>query len=88
MLWTLAMGTRVEDAEWRGVPPARLHTSPPPPAAPLPRTVSVFRRGLSWLGRQVARGRLWQRLWLTPEPWPATPPGLVLTVGPPAAQPP
>ncbi len=74
----LAYGTRVEDAAARGVPPARLHT---PPAVPSPRRrlVSVFRQGLGWLLRHLARGYLWRRLWLVPEPWPGLPPGVVLT---------
>jgi len=68
-LWTLAYGTRAEDADWRGVPPARLRTAPPPHGGK-PRQVSVFRHGLYWLRRQLLRGQLWRRLWLVPEPWP------------------
>ena len=79
-LWTVAVGTRVEDADVRGLPPAQLHTPPPPPPAPRRRRVSVFLTGWNWLLRQVLQGRVWQRLWLAPEPWPAPPPGLTLTL--------
>jgi hypothetical protein len=75
-LWTVAVGTRVEDADACGVPPARLHTAPPP--APRRRAASVFLTGWGWLARQFQRGRLWGRLWLAPEPWPAPPPRLAL----------
>lgn len=75
-LWTVAVGTRVEDADALGVPPARLHVAPAP--APRPRAASVFLTGWSWLARQLQRGRLWGRLWLAPEPWPGTPPHLAL----------
>ena len=80
-LWTVAVGTRVEDAEAQGVPPARLHT--PPPRAARPRLVSVFLRGWTWLLRQVLCGRVWRRLWLAPEPWPTPAPLLRLTIGAP-----
>ena len=74
-LWVLAYGTRVEDAAAQGLPPARLRT---PPQRPIygRRKVSVFQQGLSWLRQQLCRGRLWRRLWLAPEPWPAAPPQL------------
>lgn len=76
-MWVVACGTRVEEAQAEGVPPARLR-SPRPPAPARARKVSLFRLGLTWLRRQVARGRLWQRLWLTPEPWPDPPSGLAI----------
>ncbi len=76
-LWVVACGTRVEEAQAVGVPPARLRTPPPQPTARV-RKVSLFRLGLAWLRGQVARGRLWQRLWLTPEPWPEPPTALVI----------
>jgi hypothetical protein len=77
-LWTVAVGTRVEDAWQRGVPPATLRH--PPGAGPPPRRVlSVFRRGLAAVRQQVARDRLWRRLWLTPHPWPEPPPALRIT---------
>jgi hypothetical protein len=71
-LYALAYGTRAEDAAWVGVPPARVRTAPPP-RPPRPRVVSVFHQGLSWLGHQFGRGRLWRCLWLAPEPWPTPP---------------
>ena len=83
-LWTVAVGTRVEDAEAHGIPPAQLRTPPPAPAAPRRRTASLFLRGWSFLVGQVQRGRLWRCLWLAPEPWPTTLPRLTLTI----AQPP
>ncbi len=78
MLWVLAYGTRAEDAEGQGLPPAKLHH---PPKAPVRgrRTVSVFQRGLTWLGNQLGKARLWRRLWLSPEPWPESPIPLQLT---------
>lgn len=71
-LWVSAYGTRAEDAEAQGLPPGRLHT---PPHQPLyrRRKLSILRRGTRWLSHQLSRQRLWQRLWLTPEPWPTTP---------------
>jgi hypothetical protein len=77
-LWTVAVGTRVEDADARGVAPARLHTAPPPAPRPRPRAASVFLTGWNWLARQLQRGHLWTRLWLVPEPWPTAPPHLAL----------
>jgi Transposase DDE domain len=79
MLWSLAYGTRAEDAAQQGVPPARLMR--PLAALPrrTPRLVSVFRRGLHWLRYTIARGYLWQRLWLGPEPWPEPSSPLVIT---------
>ena len=84
MVWVLAYGTRAEDAELRGLPPANLRTPPKPLAAtsvsaPSKRPVSVFRLGLSRLRQQLPKGRLWGRLWLAPEPWPDPPPGLHIT---------
>lgn len=81
-LWVLAYGTRSEDAQTQGVPPARLRT-PPASLPPGPRHLSVFRQGLQWFGRQLLQGRLWRGLWLLPEPWPAPPPHLQVTYGPP-----
>lgn len=82
-LWTLAVGTRVEDAARQGHPPARLHTPPPLGAPSRPRRRSVFLLGWHWLLRQVAAGRLWRRLWLAPEPWPTPGPAVILTYGAP-----
>lgn len=74
-LWVLAYGTRVEDADQNGVPPAHVRT-PPPLHRRRKRTMSVFRQGLAWLRQALGRGRLWCRLWLTPDPWPDPPPAL------------
>lgn len=69
-LWTMAVGTRVEDAERLGRDPAHLRVAiaPPPGAC---RTVSVFARGVARLRWQLLRGRpVWSRLWLWPDPLP------------------
>jgi hypothetical protein len=79
-LWTLATGTRVEDARQVGVPPARLHTPPPSRTGRGARVASVFMLGLRRLQHQLGRGRIWTRLWLTCEPWPDPPPCVQLTV--------
>lgn len=77
--WVLAYGTRVEDAMRRGVAPAQLRT-PPEPVPLRARTVSIFRLGLAWLRRSLGCGRVWQRLWLTPDPWPQPPPTLQICI--------
>lgn len=71
MLWVTAYGTRAEDAEAQGLPPGRLQTPPQQPPSGR-RKISILRRGTSWLSHQLSHRRLWQRLWLTPEPWPTT----------------
>lgn len=78
-LWTLATGTRAEDAERAGKAPWRV-TRPagPPPRAPR-RMTSVFQLGLTWL-QHLLRRRLWTQLWLWPEPWPEPPAGLQLVM--------
>jgi hypothetical protein len=76
-LWVLAYGTRVEDADQDGVPPAHVRT-PPPLHRRRKRTISVFRQGLAWLRQALGRGRLWCRLWLAPDPWPDPPPALLI----------
>jgi len=77
MLWVMAYGTRVEDAELRDIAPANLRRPPKPlpklKLGPTKRLVSVFRLGLSWLRDQLPKGRIWRRLWLAPEPWPDPP---------------
>ena len=77
-LLNLAVGTRLEDADWRGIPPGKLrrvHTPPPRRS----RRVAIFARGLAWLHVQVLRGtRLWHALWLLPEAWPKPPAGLTI----------
>jgi hypothetical protein len=78
MLWTLAVGTRAEDAAALRRPPAQVRRPPRRPTGPTPtpRRASVFSRGRALLHRAVARGRLWTRLWLAPEPWPDPRPSL------------
>jgi hypothetical protein len=77
-LLDMAVGTRLEEADWRGLPPGqvrRLRTPPPPRS----RRASVFARGLAWLHVQVLRGRRWwTALWLLPEAWPDPPSDLTI----------
>lgn len=80
-LWTVAVGTRDEDAERWGREPARVRLVRSPAPGPFRRRVSVFRRGLTGLRWQLLRQRrLWRLLWLWPEPWPDPPPGLTVVV--------
>jgi hypothetical protein len=73
-LWTVAVGTRVEDATAHAICPTRFWRPPQQPST-APRTVSLLAQGWGRLVRQVVRGRLWKRLWLLPAPWPiASPP--------------
>ena len=78
MVWVLAYGTRVEEATQADLPPAQVYTPRPPVHRRRLRWVSVFRLGLSWLRLHLARGRLWRRLWLAPEPWPEMWPQLMV----------
>ena len=78
-LWVVAYGTRVEDAQHQGRWPAHLRT-PPPQVRQRQRTVSVFRLGLTWLRQSLGHGRLWQRLWFNPDPWPLPPPTLQICI--------
>jgi hypothetical protein len=64
-LWTLAHGSRAEDAT-------------DPPALPVRRLISVFRRGIEGLSRCLLQGRLWRRLPLRPDPWPDPPENLTI----------
>ena len=78
-LWTVAVGTRIEDAEQQGIPPGRLRRAPPTTSAPPRRRwngtaqqmISLLRqragRRLRWL---LTHGRCWVRVWLRPEPLP------------------
>jgi hypothetical protein len=76
MLLTVAVGTRAEDAEQAEMGPAQLRTYRPA-ARPGPRRHSVFTRGLYAARTLLLRHRrLWTRLWLVPEPWPAPPSAL------------
>jgi hypothetical protein len=78
MLWVLATGTRVEDAERAKVAPGRLRRPSEPPAVLAKRSTSVWSLGCLWAQRQAIQGRFWSRLWLWPEPWPQPPPGIQL----------
>ena len=79
-MWTLAVGTRLEDAAELRVAPARLQTAPSTLARRRPRIVSVFALGLRRLQHQLGRGRIWTRLWLRPEPWPEPPENVLVLV--------
>ena len=46
------------------------------------RTVSVIRHGIDWLRRLLLKGRLWNRVWLLPEPWPEPKPNLEIRTMP------
>lgn len=76
-LWTVAVGTRVEEATARAICPTRFWRPPRQPGA-VPRTVSLFTQDWGWLVRQVVCGRLWRHLWLLPEPWPTPPINLTI----------
>lgn len=76
-LLDVAAGTRLEEADWRGLPPGRLRR-PRRPSPARPRRISVFARGWAWLHLQVLRGRRWWALWLLPEVLPDPPPDLIL----------
>lgn len=79
-LLSLAVGTRLDDAAQRGVPPGRVrrpHTGTPAPAHP--RTRSLFTRGRDWLHQRWGRGgRSWRTWWLWPEALPPLPASLTL----------
>ena len=79
-LLTLAVGTRLEDAAARGLPPGHLRRPRSSRLLPaLARDRSVFARGLDRLHRLVLRGqRWWRALWLRPEAWPDPPESLTL----------
>ena len=76
----LAYGSRVKDANDRGIAPGRLRT-PPKSLSPShrnaqSRVVSVLRLGIGCLSRLLHKGKLWKRVWLLPEPWPQPPPDM------------
>jgi hypothetical protein len=77
-LVTLASGTRVEDAELAGIPPAHLRRARSIPVAVDRRPFSVFTRGLAWLRVRLVRGQRRWRLWLRPQPLPTPPPHLLV----------
>lgn len=79
-LLSLAVGTRLEEAEARGLPLGRVRrprTTRPAPAHRRHR--SLFRRGREWLHRQWGHGRRgWRVLWLWPEGLPGLPDDLTV----------
>lgn len=79
-LLSLAVGTRLEEADQQGCPPdqaRRPRTTRPAP--PRTRRRSLFTRGRTWLHSWVQRGtRWWRALWLWPEALPTLPPDLPL----------
>jgi hypothetical protein len=77
--WTVAYGTRIEDAAALQRDPARLQSPPKAPVALRSRTVNLCTVGWNHLRDHLAIGRLWTRLWLRPEPWPADPPSVSIT---------
>ena len=80
-LLTLATGSRVEDAQALKRDPSALR-SPPKAAPERSRLVSVFRLGLATLSRLLAKGRMWRRARLLPEPWPPPPEGVKVVCHP------
>ena len=80
-LLTLAAGSRVEDAQALKKSPGALR-SPPKAAPERSRIVGVFSLGLAALRRLLAKGRMWRRVWLLPEPWPPPPDGLKVVLRP------
>jgi len=87
-LLSLAVGTRLEAAAVRGVPPGRLRRPHRPPPA-RPRHRGVFTRGREHLHRLVLRGaRWWCALWLLPEQLPILAADITLLrhVAPPAGK--
>jgi hypothetical protein len=79
-LWTLAHGTRCEEAQRTGVPAARLRAPLALEAPGCGRQTSVLRRGLQQLCGLLMRAGPWRCLWLQPEPWPQPPPDLAVFV--------
>ena len=80
-LLTLAAGSRVEDAQALKKSPSALR-SPPKAAPERSRIAGALRLGLAALSRLLAKGRMWRRLWLLPEPWPPPPDGLKVVLRP------
>ena len=79
----VAAWTTAQEEPWvvvTDLPPARPRAPPAPRAGARPRRISLVRLGIQWLRHLLARGRLWRRLWLAPEPWPQPPPGLAITI--------
>lgn len=81
-LYTLACGTRTEEAQLAGVPPARLRKAPTMSRRTRPRQISVFRQGLVCFTQLLLSARIWKCLWLLPEPWPDPPAGIICRFDP------
>lgn len=74
-LWTVAVGTRAEEAEWSRRSAWQVYSPQPVPPA-YRRRVSLIGRGLAWIRAQIIAGVVWQRLWFGANPWPLPPNGL------------
>jgi hypothetical protein len=79
-LWTVAYGTRIEDAAAQGRDPT--HLLHPPATAPAPRQRRIALAALGWnrLRDHLVTGRLWHVLWLLPESWPSPSSTITLTL--------
>ena len=80
-LLTLAAGSRVEDAHALKKSPGALR-SPPKASPERSRIASALRLGLASLSRLLAKGGMWRRVRLLPEPWPPPPDGLKVVLRP------
>lgn len=78
MLWIMAYGSRLEDAEAQGINPSKMRSAPAHIHI-YTRKLSVFRRGIIGMGQHLLKGRIWRRLWLMPEPWPDASDSLQIT---------
>ena len=78
---TLAFDSRAEDAQALKRDPSALR-APPKAASERNRLASVFRLGLAALSRLLAKGRMWRRARLPPEPWPPPPEGVKVVCHP------
>lgn len=86
-LWSVAVGTRLEDAHLLRQSPGHLRRPPgnlpvrrPRRSGTATRTISLVRQGRQQIRRDLARGRAWRRLWLRPEPLPTTRPQMAIHV--------
>jgi hypothetical protein len=76
---TAAYGSRVEDADWAGIPPSHFHIPPTcPPERVVSRMVNLLTTGRDWLRVGLLRGRWWRSLWLLPAALPTPAPHLVI----------
>jgi hypothetical protein len=75
-VWSVAIGTRLEDAEWEHVTPGQMQA----PGKAVPRrtrrsgtalrTIGIMQRGRTKLVELLTQGRQWLNLWFRPEPFP------------------